>query len=274
MDQVRRIHPGLRRAVERQRVRSSRDNTVAGDNASYDTLPAGDQSVDAGESQRATVQHSRRLARQSQRDRISDVASERGPQRRAVAHWVNLWSGSTVVVLASGPSLTVEDVQVVKVWRNAKPDHRVIVTNTTFTLAPWADALFFHDAKWWKRYCDDVRNKFVGEKATVAPINVEDVTWLRGWDAYGNSGAGAMALAILAGAVRVIGLGIDCKYINGRRHWHGNHPAGLGNARSVGKWEAGFARLKRNHANVEILNASRDTDLKALPRITLEEALC
>jgi hypothetical protein len=188
--------------------------------------------------------------------------------------WGNVWEGSTVIVLASGPSLTEADVELVRQWKEGGNNRYVIVTNTTYQMALWADALFFHDLKWWKMYRDDVRARFAGRVVTVASVNDPDVDWLRRWDAYNNSGAGSMALAALAGAVRVIGLGVDCKYTDGRRHWHGDHPPGLGNARAVKKWETHYARLKRNHASIEMMNASRDTDLKALPRVLLEDALC
>ena len=52
------------------------------------------------------------------------------------------------VCIASGPSLTPEDVQAVKEWRDAGKG-KVIVVNTTFRAAPWADAMFAMDAKWW-----------------------------------------------------------------------------------------------------------------------------
>jgi hypothetical protein len=190
--------------------------------------------------------------------------------------WGDVWHGGTVVVMASGPSLTKEDVEMVRKWRESGEGRYVIVTNTTFQLAHWADALFFHDMKWWKQYKDEVRARFRGRMVTVASVNADDVDWLRGWNSYGNSGAGAIALAVLAGAKRIITLGLDCKYSGARRHWHGDHPPGLGNARSVKKWPAGFVRLA-NHAKgsgVQVINASRDTALTCFGKQPLEDALC
>ena len=189
--------------------------------------------------------------------------------------WGNVWKGSTVVVMASGPSLTEADVETVRQWREDGENRYVIVTNTTYKLAPWADVLFFHDMKWWKVYKDDVRAKFAGLKVTVASVNAPDVDWLHGWDSYGNSGAAGIALATLAGAKRVITLGLDCKYTAGKRHWHGDHPQGLGNARSLKKWPNAFARLA-NHAKaqgVEVINASRETALTCFDRRDMESVL-
>jgi hypothetical protein len=190
-------------------------------------------------------------------------------------NWGNAWPGATVVVMASGPSLTREDVETVRQWREAEPNRYVIVTNTTYQLATWADALFFHDYKWWKKYCDDVHAKFKGRLVTVAPVNTASVDWLRDWNSYGNSGAAAIALAVLAGARRVITLGLDCQYAGNKKHWHGDHPHGLGNARSLKKWPAGFARLATHakSSGVEVINASRATALDCFERRPLEEVL-
>jgi hypothetical protein len=64
-----------------------------------------------------------------------------------------------VVCIASGPSLTAEDVERVRA-----AGHPVIVTNTTFRLAPWADVLFGMDSKWWKEYHKEVDSVFTGRK--------------------------------------------------------------------------------------------------------------
>jgi hypothetical protein len=189
--------------------------------------------------------------------------------------WGDVWKGGTVVVMASGPSLNVADVEMVRQWREAEPNRYVIVTNTTYQLALWADALFFHDMKWWKKFRDDVRKRFQGQLVTVAPVNFKDVDCLRGWNSYGNSGAAAIALATLAGAERIILLGLDCQYTGGKRHWHGDHPPGLGNAKSLKKWPTGFKRLASHckGQGVEVINASRETALECFERQPLEAAL-
>lgn len=90
----------------------------------------------------------------------------------------------------------------------------------------------------------------------------------------GNSGAGALCLAAHFGAKRIIMLGYDCKHAaDGKRHWHGNHPKGLGNAGSVDKWPAQFRDVAQRLHGVEIVNATRDTSLTIWPQVPLEEAL-
>ena len=191
--------------------------------------------------------------------------------------WGDRWLASTVVVMASGPSLSAEDIETVRQWREAGDNRYVIVTNTTYQSALWADALFFHDFKWWKKYSHDVVAKFPGDKVTLSSVNSTFVTVMRppAFNSYGNSGAGAISLAVLAGARRVITLGLDCQYTSGKRHHFGDHPPGLGNAKSMNKWPSGFKRVAGHAKNkgVEVINASRDTALTCFPRVSLEEAL-
>lgn len=92
--------------------------------------------------------------------------------------------------------------------------------------------------------------------------------------AFGNSGAGAIALAAKAAASRVILLGYDCQKTGGMVHHHGDHPEGLGNAGSMPKWPAQFANLAAAMKGVEVINCSRETALTAFPRGELESVLC
>jgi hypothetical protein len=191
--------------------------------------------------------------------------------------WQGRWAGCEAVVMASGPSLTMEDVETVRQWREAAENRRVIVTNTTYQAALWADALFFHDFKWWGKYKHDVVGRFTGDLVTLSSINSERVKRLTrpAFNGFGNSGAAAIELAVFAGCRRVITLGLDCQYTNNRKHWHGDHPRGLGNAKSMPKWANSFKRLA-GHAKgkgVEVINASRATSLTCFALQPLEIAL-
>ena len=81
-------------------------------------------------------------------------------------------------------------------------------------------------------------------------------------------------MAVKAGASRVILLGYDCQKTGGQVHWHGDHPEGLGNAGSMPKWAKQFEALAASVNGVEVINCSRDTALRAFPRMSLEDALC
>lgn len=83
-----------------------------------------------------------------------------------------------------------------------------------------------------------------------------------------------MSAAIHAGASKLILLGYDCQHTGGQTHWHGDHPVGLGNAARIDAWLEEFAKLGRDHAQVEILNATRQTALECYKRADLEDVLC
>lgn len=128
------------------------------------------------------------------------------------------------------------------------------------------------DRAWWAEYINEVRSVFRGELLSMA-LNAQGAR-PAGVGDYRNSGGGAVALAIARGAKRVVLLGYDMQYTGGRRHWHGDHPAKLGNAGRIADWPAQFERLRRENPSVEIINCSRSTALTCFPRRSLEESLC
>ena len=182
--------------------------------------------------------------------------------------------GRTVFVLASGPSLTAADVAAVQA--TGAP---VIVTNTTFRLAPEADALYFQDRKWFLAHHDELLGTFRGMAFSGQPVvGAPAVCNARhaGVVSHRNSGGGAIALAIAAGAARVVCLGLDCQPgPEGARHWHGAHPPGLGNAVSLPLWRERLAAVAADAQakGVPVLNASRATALDCFPRVALEAIL-
>lgn len=179
------------------------------------------------------------------------------------------WQGKTVACIASGPSLTAEDCE--RVRQSGMP---VVVTNTTFRMCPWADALFGFDAKWWRHYGAEVEQTFQGEKFCPSPLAVTHGAQVLALG-YRNSGVCAVALAMSRGAARVVMLGYDCMFLNGRRHWHSDHPAPMENASTIAEWDAQFKTLAKRarRQGVEVLNASRRTRLAHFPLVSLEDAL-
>ena len=138
-------------------------------------------------------------------------------------------------------------------------------------MTPWADAVFAIDRDWWKQYAAEAE-RFAGERLSMR-LNRYGAT-PAGIGEHGNSGAGAISLAALRGANRVILLGYDVQYSAGKRHWHGDHPRNLGNAGSIAQWPAHFEKVAKALPSVEIINCSRDTALRCFPRERLEVALC
>lgn len=184
------------------------------------------------------------------------------------------WEGRTVVCIASGPSLTAEDVEKVRA-----AGHPVIVTNTTFRLAPWADIVFGMDMKWWKEHHEEVKATCTGRRLSTSlatrAFGVEALYQVPWFQRSLNSGEGAIRLAMAGKAKRIVLLGFDCQRTGGKAHWHGDHGKGLGNCLSMPNWPKIFKSAAReaDRLGVPVVNCSRETALQCFPRGNLEEAL-
>lgn len=192
-----------------------------------------------------------------------------------------VWEGQTVVVAGSGPSLTKSDLEFV---RDRAP---VIAVSRTYQIAPWADVLFSMEAIWWEAY----KPEFSGAKISpsiVYPWIYPGVLSIRCEEGEGLSldqryihedcsGFGALNLAVLMGAKRVLLLGFDCKSQGNKPHFFGDHVRGLQNPtedqyrRWLQSYDAAVPSLAR--AGVEVINCSGDTAITAFPRMTIKEAL-
>lgn len=191
------------------------------------------------------------------------------------------WRGRTVVVIASGPSLTREDCE------TARASGAVtIVTNSTWEMCPWADALLAFDNHYWHQQRPDGRlqhqaifAEFPGMKfafsRAVRHLGVQSLHGCAWFAGHGNSGTCAIWLALHARAARVILLGCDCQKTGGRAHWHPDHPGQLRNCATMPRWPALFAAAghEANRRGIPVINASRETALACFPRMTIEEAL-
>lgn len=189
--------------------------------------------------------------------------------------------GETIVCLASGPSLTPADVDY------CCGRARVIAIKDTIRLAPWADVLYACDARWWKHYGPTLAYdgpKYALEAAAEPWAQVLRVTGYTGLetDPSGlrtgkNSGFQAINLAAHLGARRIVLLGYDMvAAVNGAVHWFGAHPWPT---RSWPELASHFLPLFASLVEplqalgIQILNATRRTDLDCFDRVSLEEAL-
>lgn len=155
-----------------------------------------------------------------------------------VAHVTRAWEGATVLCVASGPSLTPDQLT-----RARRVAQHTIVVNDCYLLAPWADVLYWADLKWHKWHA--ARPEFLafaGQRCTILngtqTGDAPGVFALRNGGGEGlstdpkaiktgsNSGYQAINIATLSGAKRVILLGYDCKRTGSAMHFFGNHPDG------------------------------------------------
>jgi len=199
------------------------------------------------------------------------------------------WPGSTIAIVAAGPSLVEADVAYLR------GRCRVIAVNDGVRLAPWADVLYASDEAWWK-----VRGgvpEFRGLKygirrrsGTARPfVGLEAVQVLQATGAEGlepartglrhgnNSGYAAINLAVHLGAVRVLLLGFTYGRIDARVHFFGRHVAPLADPPDwlYATWRRLAASLVAPlaRAGVVVLNCDPASLLEAFPRADLRAAL-
>jgi hypothetical protein len=132
------------------------------------------------------------------------------------------------------------------------------------------------DKGWWDLHLTEVNEHFVGQRFSINNLPSRyKTTHLNEshFKSYGNSGAGAVSLALFGDAKKVVMLGFDCQFTGGASHWHGDHPRGLWNARQIDRWPKLFESLKNDNPEACIVNASRVTALNCFPKIPLEMAL-
>lgn len=176
---------------------------------------------------------------------------------------------TTVICVASGPSLSGEDCDLIQV-RNFP----VITVNSSWSAVPSCQHIYAADCCWWEQYGEGITSqaaRWCGDEFTARRFGINCLpTAIPG---SFNSGQRAIELAIHLGARRVLLLGYDCSIRNGT-HWHGNH-ALLSNPDkfSVARWQEEFTRLRAVAGDVEIINCSRFTRLTCFPRQSLETAL-
>jgi hypothetical protein len=215
------------------------------------------------------------------------------------------WEGKTVVCIASGTSLTKEQVDAVCA-AHAAGALKTIVVNDNYLIAPWADALYFADARWWQWHSDGLEKSwpwvkfsaaevkqamagFKGQKISIDhPNKVGDKAVLRlanagnvglSEDPYGiktgsNSGYQAVNIAALSGAKKILLLGYDMKHQHGRAHAHNGHPvkSGEGIYRGYAKHFSTMETPLKN-LGIEVFNCTLGSEIGAFPYAPLERVL-
>lgn len=186
--------------------------------------------------------------------------------------FANQWKSETVVIVASGPSLTRKQVEY------CRGKARVLVINDNYKLAPWADALYACDGDWWDLHQPGFEGqKWTQDQSAALRYNlnwvksVNEPGFSKNPDVIhqgGNSGYQAINLALHFGVSKVLLLGFDMK-MNGKRHWFGDHPGRLNKASNYSRWLKNFATVKTD----KVINCTPDSALECFPKMSLREAL-
>ena len=198
-------------------------------------------------------------------------------------------------VIATGPSLTVEDAQ--KAWQTAKErDGRIIVINDNYRhpALTGADYLYACDEAWWKIHLDRIREVFKGELWTqfhndsakkFAVENGINVIPGKGGSGLGNgfvhhgsnSGHQAICLAhhlstkVFNETPNIYLLGFDMG-ATGQTHWFGNHPKQLCNGNHK-NFVPQFTKLAQDlkESGIKCVNLTRETLLTQFARSTIDD---
>lgn len=204
--------------------------------------------------------------------------------------WPN-WRGETAVIVAGGASAAKAKLDI------AKGRAKVVAINESWRLCPWADVLYGCDGGWWK-----IRNgvpEFNGIKISYdqaaclaypglrkvnlrerccellldPPGVISDGGSKKPDEVGGNSGWQAVNLITQWGVSRIALVGFDMA----GEHWHGRHPAGLGNPseKLFKVWRKGFDEAAPRFAElgITVLNCSLISTISAYPKVSLLEAL-
>lgn len=174
---------------------------------------------------------------------------------------------SLVVVIATGQSLTVQQVDRVYEF-HAAGKCKVIAVSNAYQLAPWADALVSNDRAWWNNHPDAMKfagRRFCGTRQTGMELIPSNGRFRSG----SNSGLQAMRVAHENfGATHIVLLGVD---MHGT-HYFGPHPEPLRNTTEK-RFHAHIAQF-RNWRGCEVTNCSPGSALKQFPMKDLDEVLC
>lgn len=197
---------------------------------------------------------------------------------------IDKFKGEIVFCVASGPSLTQEDVDSLKGFK-------VVTANSSFKRAPWADIFYSNDWDWWKKYYSEAfalnpRGLWSGhptatklypmikcipfdKKVRGLPPEPNKIGW------YGNSGL-AMTSLVDKTNPKVIGLlGYDMQETNGMSHWHGDHPEDIRKGFNFPMWIERAEELAEafRKKGTTVINFSRQTSLTCFERGDLGDFL-
>lgn len=200
------------------------------------------------------------------------------------------WGERPVAIVGGGPSLKGFDVERLRRFT-------VLAVNGSIFDIPWADHGFSLDRRamraWWPKLRTlkipvtfAVPDCWLVNFASPPTPNMGFVRRVKGTVFHpsgerisggGTSGYGALQLAWLKGARRIVLFGFDCRQTAGAWHADERHysfPQAQDPAKWA-EWAANFddAAWYLNRDGVEVINASPESAIAAFPKCTVEQGL-
>lgn len=199
--------------------------------------------------------------------------------------WFPQWGGRYVAVIGGGASLKRSEVD------SLKGRLPVVTINESWQLAPWADALYSCDERWWKlRHgvkgfkglkitADEIAPRIYPELKKLKFRATEPGKYVRyllmdEWGEIGTGqGSGFQVINWLAqlGVKGIALLGFDGCIINDKIHWHGSHPIELSNPdnSTFVAWKRWLenAAPKLAESGIEMINCSMHSTIGCFLRM-------
>lgn len=125
---------------------------------------------------------------------------------------------NTAVLIASGPTLNVDDIGYVK------GKAHVFAIKDNWQLAPWADELVSAEIRWWEFYWDQVKDlpaRKWGSKRSAKKFGINRQNMNR---RIPTSGHAALKIATKMKFNRVLLVGYTMGKFNGDNHYYMNRP--------------------------------------------------
>lgn len=201
------------------------------------------------------------------------------------------WNDKPVAIIGGGPSLLGFD------FDRLRGRFHVVAVNASIFTVPWADAGFSLDRiamrNWWDRLCQATMPLYLAvplpylKDLSQPPADHMRFMWRIQRNTFaryhgqiasgGSSGFGALNLAWLKRAKKVLLLGFDYGATNGA--WHHNESEYNFHFRQkpddwltrAGNFNLVAPLMRRD--GVEVINASPQSAITAFPRMTIDEAL-
>ena len=203
-------------------------------------------------------------------------------------NWPN-WTDETAIIVASGPSLTKQDVEL------CRGRGRMLAIKKCVELAPWADVVYGCDGPWWRsvRGLPDFKGLKLSFEQSVCnaeygiqKVEIPDKKLNRFLfekfgviGSGGNSGFQALNLAAQFGAARIILLGYEMNPAGGSgAHWYGRNnwmQANNPDFSCYDRWTKALnqAAPELKARGIDVINCSRNTALTCFRRMPLLDAL-
>ena len=196
------------------------------------------------------------------------------------------WAGRDCAIFAPGPSLA---PAVVALAEQRPGPLTAIAIGDAWELCRWAAIVYHCDVAWWAH--PDKAGVFahagfklaLHDRARPPPAGVRVLRKgaETGYDpdpgvlcTGRNSGYQAIHLALHYRPRRIVLIGFDMRMVGGRRHFFGDHPAGLNRCAIYHDYAPAFDHLAGAAAElgVEILNATPGSAVTAFPIVAPAEA--